>query len=147
MFGFKSDGQFQRHRNTVKILPGSVPKEQPGIARHFNVGIDLESVESSRDGRKWLCVSAVPVGLFATPPNPGVEMPGYFQNLPAGHRNFRRPRSAKRMEILRPRSKLVPATIFRNGAAFSFSAKPMRMYIVNSDSIDNRSWQEDHKNR
>jgi len=58
------------------------------IARRFNAGDGWKNVESRRDGWKWYFGSAVPAGLFATPPEPGVKTPGYFQDVPAGHGIF-----------------------------------------------------------
>jgi hypothetical protein len=63
-----------------------VPKEPSKIARRFNAGTRAEpGHKSRRDDRKKRCLSGVPAGLDALPVFPGVETPGYFQNVPLGH--------------------------------------------------------------
>ena len=62
----------------------SVLKEQSKIARHFNAGKGLEksspagTVEKKRRFRSSLR------DWMAIPSDPGVQTPGYFQNVPAG---------------------------------------------------------------
>jgi hypothetical protein len=55
--------------------------------------MDKFRVPQGRPKRTRLCqggdtastFSAVPAGLIVISSNPGVETPGYFQNVPAGH--------------------------------------------------------------
>jgi hypothetical protein len=57
-----------------------------GNDKRFNAGIRAEpGHKSRRDDRKKRRVSVVPAGLDALPTFPGVETPGYFQNVPLGH--------------------------------------------------------------
>jgi hypothetical protein len=71
----------------------SVPKEPSKIARHFNAGTGWENPSPAgtaeknrlRQGCDAVNVfSGVPAGLVVIPSYPGVQTPGYFQNVPLG---------------------------------------------------------------
>jgi hypothetical protein len=66
----------------------SVPKEQSKIARHFNAGKGLgKSSPAGTAGEKRRFQPSLRHWM-AIPSDPGVQTPGYVQNVPAGRSFF-----------------------------------------------------------
>jgi hypothetical protein len=66
----------------------SVPKEQSKIARHFNAGKGLEKSSPARTAEKKRRFQPSLWDWMAITSDPGVQTPGYFQNVPAGRSFF-----------------------------------------------------------
>jgi hypothetical protein len=66
----------------------SVPKEQSKIARHFNAGNGLENSSPAGTVENKHRFQPSLWDWRAIPSDPGVQTPGYSQNVPAGRSFF-----------------------------------------------------------
>jgi hypothetical protein len=74
-------------RNSI-LSRRSVPEEHLKIARHFNAGKGLEKSSPAGTVEKKHRFRSSLRDSMAIPSDPGVQTPGYFQNVPVGHSFF-----------------------------------------------------------